>query len=65
MGLDPEEVFYIAYIGEETTPKPIHMVLSRVNIKRGPLIKLNWWKNLFVTREIEKKYNLIPTELCL
>ncbi len=65
MGLKPDDIFFISYLGNESIPKPIHMVLSRANIKRGPLLKLNKWKNVFVAREIEKKYNLIPTESCL
>lgn len=65
MKINPDSVFYIAYSGNETNPKPIHIVLSRMNIERGPLIKLYKWKNVFLTRELEKKYNLKTLKLCL
>lgn len=65
MNINPDSVFYIAYSGDEATPKPIHIVLSRVNIERRPLIKLYKWKNVYLTRELEKKYNLETLELCL
>lgn len=61
MNLEIDLFFYIAFLGNETLPRPIHIILLRTKFNDEPRVTLSYKKNLFVTREIEKKYNLTLT----
>ena len=61
MGLNPDEINYVAFNGHETTPTSIHIILSRT-IDEKPIINLNVPKNRYVCKEIEETFNLVKTK---